>query len=212
MKTQQEVFRRRTAQKNNAVRLGYFIQTPDAGIKAGVLFKSGREKPDVPDLADFQRHTIAVPYGRINLQLAKNTKENIMPGTTKYITLEDAKKAMAAAEAEARKNNWNVAIAILDAGASLIMFQKIDDTQLGSVNIAIGKAKSAVHFKRPTKALEDMIVGGRQVFLAVEGITPLQGGLPVIVDGQLIGAVGVSGVLSSQDEQVAQAAVNVLQG
>jgi glc operon protein GlcG len=135
-----------------------------------------------------------------------------MPGTTKYITLEDAKKAMAAAEAEARKNSWNVAIAILDAGANLILFQKLDDTQLGSVKIAIGKAQTAVNFKRPTKALEDMIAGGRQVFLAVEGITPLQGGLPVMVDGKLIGAVGVSGVLSSQDEQVAQAAVNVLQG
>jgi len=135
-----------------------------------------------------------------------------MPGTTKYITLDDAKKAMAAAEAEARKNNWNVAIAIVDAGASLILFQKLDDTQLGSVKIAIGKATTAVNFKRPTKALEDMIAGGRQVFLALEGITPLQGGLPVMADGKLIGAVGVSGVLSSQDEQVAQAAVAVLQG
>ena len=135
-----------------------------------------------------------------------------MLGTTKYITLEGAKQAMAAAEAEAQKNNWSVAIAILDAGANLILFQKLDGTQLGSVNIAIGKAKTAVNFKRPTKALEEMIAGGRQVFLAVEGITPLQGGLPVMADGKLIGAVGVSGVLSSQDEQVAQAAVNVLQG
>jgi len=139
-------------------------------------------------------------------------KETTMLGTTKYITLEDAKKAMAAAEAEAQKNNWPVAIAILDAGANLILFQKLDGTQLGSVNIAIGKAKTAVNFKRPTKALEEMIAGGRQVFLAVEGITPLQGGLPVMADGKLIGAVGVSGVMSSQDEQVAQAAVNLLQG
>jgi glc operon protein GlcG len=139
-------------------------------------------------------------------------REDSMPGTTKYITLEDAKKAMAAAESEARKNNWNVAIAIVDAGASLILFQKLDDTQLGSVKIAIGKATTAVNFKRPTKALEDMIAGGRQVFLALEGITPLQGGLPVMADGKLIGAVGVSGVLSSQDEQVAQAAVTILQG
>src|SRR6476659_9152740 len=135
-----------------------------------------------------------------------------MPGTTKYITLEDAKKAMVAAEAEAQKNNWNVAIAIVDAGANLILFHKMDDTQLGSVKVAIGKAQTAVNFKRPTKALEDMIAGGRQVFLAVEGITPLQGGLPVMADGKLIGAVGVSGVLSSQTEQVAQAAVSVLQG
>jgi glc operon protein GlcG len=139
-------------------------------------------------------------------------KEDTMHGTTKFITLEGAKKAMAAAEAEAQKNNWNVAIAILDSGANLIMFQKMDDTQLGSVNVSIGKAKTAVNFKRPTKALEEIISGGRQVFLAVEGVTPLQGGLPVMVDGKLIGAVGVSGVLSSQDEQIAQAAVNVLQG
>jgi len=80
------------------------------------------------------------------------------------------------------------------------------------VNIAIGKAKTALNFKRPTKALEDLVAGGRQVFLALEGITPLQGGLPVVADGKVIGAVGVSGVMSSQDEQVAQAAVNILQG
>jgi glc operon protein GlcG len=135
-----------------------------------------------------------------------------MPGTMKYITLEDAKKAMAAAEAEAHKNNWTVCIAIVDAGANLILFEKMDDTQLGSVKVAVGKAQTAVNFKRPTKALEDLIAGGRQVFLAVEGITPLQGGLPVMADGKLIGAVGVSGVTSQQDEQVAQAAVNVLQG
>ncbi len=135
-----------------------------------------------------------------------------MPGTTKTITLEDAKKAMAAAEAEARKNNWTVAIAIVDAGGNLILFEKIDDTQRGSIAVAIGKAKTAVDFKRPTKAMEEMIAGGRSVFLAVEGITPLQGGLPVMADGKLIGAVGVSGVLSTQDEQVAQAAVEVLKG
>ena len=133
-----------------------------------------------------------------------------MLGTTKYITLEDAKRAMAAAEAEARKNNWNVAIAIVDAGANLVLFQKMDDTQLGSVNISIGKARTAVHFKRPTKAIEEIVTGGRQVFLAIEGITPLQGGLPVLADGKLIGAVGVSGVMSSQDEQIAQAAVDAL--
>jgi glc operon protein GlcG len=135
-----------------------------------------------------------------------------MPGTTKYITLEDAKKALAAAEAEARKNSWNVAIAILDGGGHLIMFERMDDTQIGSVNIAMGKARTAVNFKRPTKAMEDIVAGGRMAFLAVEGITPVQGGLPVVVDGKVIGSVGVSGVQSSQDEQIAQAAVNVLQG
>src|SRR5437762_6682978 len=80
-----------------------------------------------------------------------------MPGITKYITLDDAKKALAAGESEARKNNWNVAIAILDAGGHLIAFQKMDDTQIGSVNISIGKAKTALNFKRPTKAMEDLV-------------------------------------------------------
>jgi glc operon protein GlcG len=135
-----------------------------------------------------------------------------MPGTTKYITLDDAKKGLAAGEAEAKKNNWNVAIAILDAGGHLIAFQKMDDTQIGSVNIAIGKARTAVNFKRPTKAMEDIVAGGRIAFVAVEGILPIQGGLPVVVDGKVIGSVGVSGVQSSQDEQVAQAAVNALVG
>lgn len=134
-----------------------------------------------------------------------------MLGNTKIITLEAAKKMMSAAEGEARKNNWNVAIAIVDAGANLILFQKIDDTQNGSIDIAIGKARTAVNFKRPTKAMEEMIAGGRTVFLSVEGITPLQGGLPVVADGRVIGGVGVSGVLSSQDEQVAQAAIHALE-
>ncbi|HYR87071.1 MAG TPA: heme-binding protein [Terriglobia bacterium] len=134
-----------------------------------------------------------------------------MLGTARYITLEAAKKMMSAAESEARKNNWNVAIAIVDAGGNLILFQKIDDTQLGSVNIAIGKAKTAVNFKRPTKAIEDIVAGGRTVFLALDGITPLQGGLPVMFDGKLIGAVGVSGVTSAQDEQVAQAGIGALE-
>jgi len=130
--------------------------------------------------------------------------------STKYITLEGGKKMMAAAEAEAKKNSWNVAIAIVDAAGNLLMFQKLDETQTGSINIALGKARSAAAFKRPTKALEEIIAGGRQVFLAVEGLTPLQGGVPVTVDGQVIGAVGVSGVLSSQDEQVAHVAVEAL--
>jgi uncharacterized protein GlcG (DUF336 family) len=130
--------------------------------------------------------------------------------TTRYIALEGAKKMMAAAEAEAKKNNWNVAIAIVDAAGNLLMFHKLDETQTGSIAVAMGKARTAAAFKRPTKAMEEMISGGRSVFLALDGLTPIQGGLPVIVDGQLLGAVGVSGVQSSQDEQVAQAAVEAL--
>lgn len=133
-----------------------------------------------------------------------------MLGTTKYITLEAAKAMMAAAEAEARKNGWNVAISIVDANGALLMFQKLDETQNGSITVSQGKARAAALFKRPSKALEDLIAGGKTAFLSVEGIVPLQGGVPVVVDGKVIGAVGVSGVTSAQDEQVALAAVGVL--
>lgn len=128
----------------------------------------------------------------------------------KIITLEGAKRIMAAAEAEARKNNWTVAIAVVDEAGNLIAFQKLDDTQVGSIDIAIGKARTAARMKRPTKALEDAVAGGRTVMLAVEGIVPLEGGVPVTVDGRIIGAVGVSGVTSQQDAQVAQAGAAAL--
>ena len=131
-------------------------------------------------------------------------------GNTRYITLEGARIMMVAAEAEARKNNWNVAIAIVDAGANLILFQKMDGTQTGSINNAIGKARTAANYKRASKAMEELITGGRLAFLAVDGLLPLQGGLPVVWEGKVIGAVGVSGVKSVEDEQVAQAAIDVL--
>jgi glc operon protein GlcG len=124
--------------------------------------------------------------------------------------LEAAKKMMAAGEAEAIKNGWNVAITIVGAHGDLIMFHKLDDTQPGSIAVSQGKAKTAALFKRPSKALEEMIAGGKTAFLAVEGIVPLQGGVPVVVEGKIVGAVGVSGVTSAQDEQVAMAAIAVL--
>jgi len=133
-----------------------------------------------------------------------------MLGTTKFITLEAAKKMMAAGEAEARKNSWNVAITICDANGDLIMFQKIDDTQNGSIAVSQGKARASALFKRPSRVLEEMIAGGKTAFLAVDGIVPVQGGVPVTADGRVIGAVGVSGVTSAQDEQVAMSAVAVL--
>jgi uncharacterized protein GlcG (DUF336 family) len=128
----------------------------------------------------------------------------------KVITLEGAKAILAAAEAEALKNKWTVAIAVVDESGNLIAFHKLDDTQMGSIDIAIGKARTAARMKRPTKALEDAVAGGRTVMLAVEGITPLEGGVPVMLDGKVIGAVGVSGVTSQQDAQVAQAGAAAL--
>jgi uncharacterized protein GlcG (DUF336 family) len=133
-----------------------------------------------------------------------------MLGIAKYITLEAAKKMAAAGEEEARKNGWNVAIAIVDASGGLILFHKLDETQPGSIAVAQGKARAAALFKRPSRAMEEAIAAGKVAFLTVEGIVPMQGGLPVIVEDKVIGAVGVSGVTSAQDEQVAQAAIEVL--
>jgi len=123
------------------------------------------------------------------------------------MTLDTAKKAMAAAEAEAKKNNWPVAIAILDTTGSLVMLQKLDNTQTASVEIAIGKAHTALDFRRPTKALQDVVAGGGAGLrlLSVRGAFLLEGGVPVIADGKIVGAVGVSGVTSEQDAQVAMA-------
>jgi glc operon protein GlcG len=123
------------------------------------------------------------------------------------MSLDATKKAMAASEAEANKNNWPVAIAILDTTGSLVMLQKLDNTQTGSVEIAIGKARTALDFRRPSKALQDVVAGGGAGLrlLSVRNMLALEGGVPVIVDGKVVGAVGVSGVMSEQDAQVAMA-------
>lgn len=128
----------------------------------------------------------------------------------KALTLDAAKKIAAAAEAEAKKNNWRVVIAVLDDGGQLVYLQRIDETQIGSIEVAIGKARSAVLFKRPTKAFEDALVGGRMAILGVTGAVPLEGGLPLMADGRVIGAIGVSGVTSAQDGQVAKAGADAL--
>ena len=128
------------------------------------------------------------------------------------ITLEQAKKAMAAAEAEARKNNWGMSIAIVDSGGNLVMMQRLDGTQFGSNEVARQKAHTAVAFKRPTKVFQDLIAqGGANLrLLKLEGASVLEGGVPVIVNGQIIGAIGVSGGTSPQDAQVAIAGTDAL--
>lgn len=125
--------------------------------------------------------------------------------TKKSLTLAAAKQIAAAAEAEAMKNQWTVVIAIVDDGANLVYLQRIDGTQVGSVDVAQEKARSAVKFKRPTKAFEDNLVGGRQAILKLPGAMPVEGGLPFMVDGMVLGAIGVSGVTSQQDGVVAAA-------
>ena len=128
----------------------------------------------------------------------------------KSLTLEAAKKIGAAAEAEARKNNWNVVICVVDDGANLLYLQRMDGTQVGSVDIAQMKARTAIKMKRPSKVLEDAVAAGRNAMLKLPDVLPIEGGLPLVVDGQFIGAVGVSGVTSAQDGQIAAAGVAVL--
>lgn len=125
------------------------------------------------------------------------------------ITLEAAKKIVDAAEVEARKNNWGMVICVVDTGGHLVYLRRLDSTQTASVRIAEGKAATAVAFRRPTKALEDGLQQSPRI-LAVEHAMPLEGGVPIIVDGKIIGGVGVSGALSTQDAQVAAAGLAAL--
>jgi glc operon protein GlcG len=125
--------------------------------------------------------------------------------TKKALTLEAAKQIAAAAEAEAKKNNWTMVVAIMDDGGHLIYLERMDGTQIGSVEVAQEKAATAIKFKRPTKSLEDNVAGGRQVILKLPGATPIEGGLPIAVGNEIIGAIGVSGGTSPQDGQVAAA-------
>src|SRR5262249_1772356 len=120
------------------------------------------------------------------------------------ITLEQAKRVMAGAEAGAKKNNWNVAIVIPDPRGELPTLQRLDGTQFGSIGVAKDKAYSAVAFRRPTKAFQDAIEqGGANLrLLKLSGASPLEGGIPIVVDGKLIGSIGVSGVTSQQDAQI----------
>jgi glc operon protein GlcG len=129
----------------------------------------------------------------------------------KGLTLEVAKKVAAAAEEEAIKNKWTVVIAIVDDGSNLVYLQRLDEAQIGSIEVAIQKAKTAASFKRPTKALEDAVIsGGRTVVLSMPGALPIEGGLPLVDDGKVIGAIGVGGVTAQQDGQIAKAGVDAL--
>jgi uncharacterized protein GlcG (DUF336 family) len=128
------------------------------------------------------------------------------------ISLESAKKVAAAAAAEAHKNHWLMAIAVVDPAGTLIYYEKADNTQNGSANVALGKARSAALYKRPTKAFQDGLEkGGVNLrLLALEGAVPVEGGVPLLVDGKLVGALGVSGDLSENDGKCAAAGAAAL--
>ena len=128
------------------------------------------------------------------------------------ISLETAKKVAAPAIAEAAKNNWSMALAIVDPAGNLVYYEKMDNTQLGSANVAIDKARSAALFKRPTKALQDALAAGGEGLriLRIQGAVPIEGGLPLVVDGKIVGAIGMSGGTSAQDGQCAKAGADSL--
>ena len=130
--------------------------------------------------------------------------------TRPMLTLEDCKKMSSAAEAEARKNSWNVCVAILDDGGHLLHLIRMDGATPANSHIAIEKGRTAAVSRRSTANWEERIKAGRNSILRMPGITPIQGGLPIVVDGQCVGAVGVSGVQSHEDEQIAKAGIDAL--
>jgi glc operon protein GlcG len=145
----------------------------------------------------------------VGMALAQITTAADLP-TKKTLPLEVARQVAAAADKHARENKWNVCIAIVDDGGHLIYFQRMDGTQTGSVVVSQRKAQTAISFKRPSKTFEEGVAGGRNALLGLPGAVPLEGGLPLVVDGEMIGAIGVSGVTAQQDGMIAQAGVDAL--
>jgi glc operon protein GlcG len=144
--------------------------------------------------------------------LCASTTRGADLATKKTLTLEVAKQIAAAAEKHARENKWNVCIAIVDDGGHLIYFQRIDGTQYGSVLVSQRKAQTAIGFKRPSKVFEEGVAGGRNALLGLPGAVPLEGGLPLVVEGEMIGAIGISGVTAQQDGMIAQVGADALPG
>ena len=130
--------------------------------------------------------------------------------TRSMLTLEDCKRISAAAEAEARKNNWNVCVATVDDGGHLLHLFRMDGATPANSRIAMEKGRTAAETRRSTAMWEDRVKSGRMVMLKMPGVTPVQGGLPIVIDGECIGAVGVSGVQSHEDEQIAKAGIAAL--
>lgn len=128
------------------------------------------------------------------------------------VTLDQAKKAIAAGQAEARKNSWPVAIAIVDNAGHLVAFEKMDNTQTASVEVAQDKAVSAAIYRRTTKVVQDGLAGGGAGLrlLGLRGMSPVEGGIPLVIDGKIVGGIGVSGVTSEQDGQVAKAGADAV--
>jgi glc operon protein GlcG len=126
------------------------------------------------------------------------------------IAIEAARKAATAAVAEAKKNGWSVAVAVVDPGGALVYFERADGTQTGSSEVSQAKARTAAAFKRPSKSYEDQVASGKVSYLKLPGALPLEGGVPLLIDGKIVGAIGVSGATSQQDGQCAKAGADIL--
>ena len=126
------------------------------------------------------------------------------------LTLHDAKRIAAAAQTEAMRNSWHVVIAVVDDGGHLLYLERSHDTQFGSVDTAIAKAHAAIAFRRPTKTSEDAVLSGRLIHLSLPGVIPAEGGVPLYLDGIIVGGLGISGVRSSEDGQIAAAGAAAL--
>ena len=126
------------------------------------------------------------------------------------LTHDDVKKIAAGAESEARQNEWPVVIAIVDDGGHLLYLQRLDQAQFGSIEVATAKARAAIAFRRSTKVWEENVAEGRMRYLGLPGTLPIEGGLPITVKGEFVGAIGVSGVRSHQDAKIAQAGIDGL--
>ena len=160
-------------------------------MKKSTVRPAGRKPPEPRDSLFTQRLTN--PYGA-------------------PISLETARKATAAAIAEGRKNGWTVAVGVVDPGGVLVYFERMDGTQTGSSDVAIGKARTAAAFKRSTRLFEAGIVDGRLQNLGLPGALPIEGGVPLIENGRIVGAIGVSGALPEQDGVCVRAGIDALSG
>ena len=154
-----------------------------------------------------RRARIMIAFSMLSILTTGGTTQMMPNPYGPPISLENAKKAAAAASAEAVKNKWNMAIAVVDPTGTLVYYEKADNTQTGSANVAIDKARSAALYKRPSKAFQDALASGGPGLrvLGLQGAVPVEGGVPILSEGKIIGAIGVSGANSDQDGQCANA-------
>jgi uncharacterized protein GlcG (DUF336 family) len=165
-----------------------------------------------PTRAFLMRHLLTrlLVAGGIALAVVVPARLHAQVQVTRSIASDGAQRAIAAAAAEARKQGWAVSIAVVDPAGELVAFLRMDGAAFSSVDVSRAKARTAARFRRPTKALDSALTNGRLALLGVEGLTPLEGGVPIVINGETVGAVGVSGVTSAQDAQVARAGADAV--